>query len=507
MLEAAGTALASIFTGQHFAMMMLGVITGLVLGIIPGLGGYVGVALLLPIVLYMDPTSALVTILAMHAVVTTGGSVTAVLFGVPGTGQNVATVFDGFPLNQQGKGALATGAAISASALGGLIGAVVLFALIPVVRPLVMAFGTGEFFLMVMLGIACVVVMATETPVKGFIMAGLGFLVSLIGQDVATGAPRFVFGLNYLWDGLKLNPVVLGQVAISEMVLMAAAGGTIATAGSGKVRLAQRELFEGFLAVLRHWMLLIKSSIIGVVVGIIPGLGGEAATLIAYGAAKQGSRESEKFGTGAIEGVIAPEAANNSKEGGVLLPTLAFGVAGSGVMAILLGVFIIFGITPGKQMLTDYLPLTMSMAWTVALANVFGAAIMFMIASYLVPLTRLPVAILMPVITILIMIGSYSTYYSVSDLVTTLVFAAFGCYAWKKCGYPIAPFILAFILGEEAERNFRVAIATHGPLFFLRPISLVLLIILVLLLAYAILRRGRKVSRSSAGAKEGGMSV
>ena len=480
MLVAVQQGFFDLFTFRHFSMMMVGTLIGLVLGVIPGIGGYVGLALLLPFVLYMDPVSALACILSMHSVVTTGGSVTSVLFGVPGTGQNIATCFDGYPMTKKGQGARAVGAVLTASVLGGLVGAFVLIALIPVIRPLVLLFGTSEFFMLVMVGITGVIFMASDSPVQGIVMASLGFLFSIVGQDQITGANRFVFGQNYLWDGLKLNSVVLGQVGISEMMAMAVKGGKIAP-DLGNTRLVWGELFTGIKDVFIHWGLFLRSSIIGIIVGIIPGLGGDAAALIAYGAAKQSSRHPELYGTGIVEGVIAPDSACNSKEGGVLLPTLAFGVPGSGVMAILLGVFIIMGINPGREMLNENLSLTFSMAWTVALSNVIGGLIMFVTASYMIRLTRLPAAILMPLITTFILIGSYSSTYYIGDLMTSFVTGLLGYYAWKKCKYPLAPFILAFVLGKLTERSFRLTLDINGPLFFMRPISMALLVVVILL--------------------------
>ncbi len=485
MIDAAIGALIQIFAWPYFGYLVLGSFIGCFIGFVPGIGGYFALSLMIPFVIRMDPLGAVVLILSMHSVVTTGGSVTACLFGVPGSGQNIATVFDGYPMTQKGRGAEAVGAALTASALGGVIGAFVLLLLIPVVRPLVLAFGSGEFFMMVMVGIACVVTMATESWLKGFVMAGIGFMLSFIGQDPATGTVRFAFGTIYLWEGVPLAPLTMGKVALAMMVVMGIKGGTVAPTRKTEA-LDYKQLFEGARSIFTHFGLFLRSSIIGVVIGIIPGLGGEAAALIAYAQGKQSARRGSEFGTGVVEGVIAPEAANNSKEGGVLLPTISFGVPGSGLMAILLGILIMMGIQPGSKMLTEYLPLTLSMAWTIAMSNVIGVIIMLLLFKIFIRSIKLPVALIVPLIVTLIFVGSYSHIFEMGDLFVTLGAGMLGYFAWRKQHYPIGPFLLGFVLGGLTERNYRITMATYGSSFIFRPISFVLFLLFLMALFYPV---------------------
>ena len=487
MIDVAVSALTQIFAWPYFGYLLIGTFIGVFIGFVPGIGGYFALSLMIPFVVRMDPLGAVVLILSMHSVITTGGSVSACLFGVPGSGQNIATVFDGYPMTQKGRGAEAVGAALTASALGGVVGAFVLLLLIPVVRPLVLAFGSGEFLMMVMVGIACVVTLASESWIKGFIMAGIGFLLSFVGQDPVTGTVRFAFGTLYLWEGIPLSPLTMGKVALAMMVVMAVKGGTVAPArGDQSGELDYKQLFEGARSIFTHFWLFLRSTIIGVVVGIIPGLGGEAAALIAYAQGKQSCKRGHLFGTGVVEGVVAPEAANNAKEGGVLLPTVSFGVPGSGLMAILLGILIMMGIQPGRKMLTEFLPLTLSMAWTVAVANVVGVIVMMLLFKIFIKSVKLKVALIVPLIVTLIFVGSYSHFFEMGDLFVTMGAGALGYFAWRKQHYPIGPFLLGFVLGGLTERNYRITMATYGGSFIFRPISFVLCILFLLAVFYPV---------------------
>ena len=339
--------LAHLFTLSTLTLMVTGVIIGFVFGVVPGLSGYVALAVLLPFIYGMEPAHGLVFLLAAHSVNCTGGSISAILLGIPGTPVNAATLIDGFPMAQQGKAGQALGAALMSSMLGGIWGAVILALLIPVVIPFALAFRAPELFLLVMLSLSCVAGLSRGSLLKGLLSATIGFIISFIGFQGQTALTRFTFGWLYLYDGVRLIPLTLGLFAMPIIFDLAAKGTTITeTADSRPVSGA--EVAEGVKDVFRHFWLFMRASAIGAVIGILPGIGADAATFLAYGHARQTSRHMERFGHGTVEGVIAPEAANNAKEGGALLPTLTLGIPGSGAMAILMGAFWLVGLAPAK---------------------------------------------------------------------------------------------------------------------------------------------------------------
>jgi len=367
-------------------MLFFGVLAGIMVGIIPGIGGYFVLAVLIPFVYSMDPLPALALLLGAHAVVDIGGAITAVLFNVPGTGQNIATMFDGYPITQRGEGGRAVAAALVSSVLGGVLGAVIFLLMLPLVRPLILLLGSGDFFILVALGIVCIGSLLGKEPLKGLMMGSFGLLIASVGQDPTVGTIRFDFGLMYLWDGIKITPVVIGLVALSEMMELAVKGGSIAQAPLGK-HVASRDMLNGTIDTLKNWWLVLWCTVLGFIVGFIPGLGGQAASFIAYGSAAKRAKIPDSFGKGNIQGVIAPETANSSKEGGALLPTLAFGVPGSGGMAILIGVLIMLGIVPGPPMFKQHLQLTVTLGLIIATGNVLGTIVAFLTVRPFIRLT------------------------------------------------------------------------------------------------------------------------
>lgn len=487
MVEAMVSGLLQTFSWPAFGLMLLGVPVGLILGAIPGLGGNLGLALTIPFTFGMSPVAGFALLLGLHSVVQTGGPIPSILFNAPGTGPAAATCLDGFPLAQQGKAGRAIGAALAASAVGGLLGALGMAALLPVVRPVVLSFGPPEFFMLAVLGITFISLISGESLIKGLIIGGLGLMMSFVGMDPQTGVLRYAFGQVYLWDGVPLVAVVVGLFAGAEAMELIVKRGTIAQVET-KVG---HDVFEGVKDVFRHWWLTVRCSLMGYVIGVIPGLGGDVASWVSYGHARQTSKRPEQFGKGAIEGVIAPESANNSKEGGALIPTVVFGVPGSSGMAILLGAFLILGLTPGPPMIKDHLDLVWAMVWILAIANVIGAAGFLAIAKYLTLLTVLRASLLVPVILVFVMVGSFLTTNHLGDLVVTLLMTLVG-YAMKKNGYPRAPLILGLILGELAETNLHISMRIWSLGFLARPITLVLLGLTLISIIYPVWQSWRK---------------
>ncbi len=351
MLESTIASLQILFTPGGVLFLSLGVVVGLVFGVMPGLGGTTAIALLMPLTFTMEPNHAMALVGGIMGAVSAGGSISAILINTPGTAPNAATCFDGYPLAQQGKAGLAIGAAQAASVIGGFIGIFTLIAIIPIAKQIVLLFGPPEYFMLAMMGLAAIAVSTGGQFLRGLIAGVIGLMLAFVGYDAVGGGVRFTLGSDYLWDGVPLVPALTGLFAISEMIALSVTGGTIASDAS-KIRITQ--VWDGVWAVFRHWKVMLQGSAIGTVVGAIPGLGGTVAAFLSYTAAMQISKNPETFGKGNIEGVIGPEAANNSKDGGALIPTLAFGIPGSAEMAVFLGVLILHGIEPGPMLLIKH---------------------------------------------------------------------------------------------------------------------------------------------------------
>lgn len=481
MLEAMLSGLLQVLSPQALGFMLLGVPIGLLIGAIPGLGGNLGLALLIPFTFGLDPIPGFALLLGMHAVVQTGGPIPSILFNAPGTGPAAATCLDGFPLAQQGKAGRAIGAALMASMVGGIIGALGMAVLLPIIRPIVLSFGPAEFFMLAVLGITFISAISGGSILKGLMIGGLGLMMSFVGMDPQTGVLRYTFGQLFLWEGVSLVAVVVGLFAGAEALELIIKGGTIVQ-GEAKVG---TDVMEGVKDVFRHWWLTLRCSIIGYVIGIIPGLGGDVASWVSYGHATQTSKHPETFGKGNIEGVIGPEAANNSKEGGALIPTVVFGVPGSSGMAILLGAFIILGLTPGPPMLKDHLDVVWAMVWILVIANIIGAVGFLAVAKYFSLLTIVRASMLVPFILVFVMVGSFLAGNHVENLVLTVIMSLAG-YFMKKYDYPRAPLILGLVLGEIAEVNLHISLRIWGWAFLMRPITFILLILTVFSVLYPI---------------------
>ncbi|HSA81167.1 MAG TPA: tripartite tricarboxylate transporter permease, partial [Geminicoccaceae bacterium] len=391
MIEIAFSALLTVLSGWHLLYMLLGVLVGLVVGILPGLGGIAGMAILLPFIYGMEPVSALGMLIGLVAVIPTGDTFTSVMMGIPGSSASQATVLDGFPLAKKGEAARALSAAFFSSMLGGLFGALVLTVAILVARPLILAFSSAELFMMAVFGLSMVAVLAGKNLAKGVAAAGLGLIIGSIGDAPATGEFRMTLGIDYLYDGVPLVVVAMGMFAVPEIIDLLKRGRAIAETyalGGGWAK--------GFSDVLRNPGLVLRCSGIGCVVGALPGLGGSVVDWIAYSHVLQTTRDRSNFGKGEIRGVIAPESANNACQGGALIPTLLFGIPGSGSMAVFLGGMILIGIQPGVTMVDTRLDLTYAIIWSLALANVFGAGICALLARQVARLTALPFVYLAP---------------------------------------------------------------------------------------------------------------
>ena len=486
MIEAALLGLAKVFAWPALGFMLLGVVIGLTVGILPGVGGTFSLAVLIPFTFTMDPASAFALLLGAHAPSYTGGCITTILLNTPGDAPNAATLFDGFPMTKKGEAGRALGAALTASAIGGTLGGFYLIMLIPVMRPVVLSFAPPEFFMLAVLGITFIAAISGKSLLKGMIAGGIGLLLGMVGLDMSTSAERFTFGSLFLWDGIHLVPVTLGLFAVAEMMELAVKGGSITE------KLAESDIggvLRGIKDTFKHLWLVIRCSILGNIIGLIPGIGGDTACFIAYGHAKQTEKNGHLFGTGAVEGVIAPESANNAKEGGALVPTVAFGVPGSAGMAILLGAFYVQGIKPGPDMLANDLWLIFTLAYTVILANIVGAAICLSFANKMARLALLPGDYLIPLVLLLSAVGAYAPRDAMADIVILVIFGFIG-YGMKKYDWPRPVVIIGLVLAKVAEKNLHLSLRLYEETFFLRPITLVLIAITIVTIFFTI--RGRK---------------
>jgi putative tricarboxylic transport membrane protein len=499
MLEALFEGLFLVLQWKAFAFMLLGIGLGFWVGLLPGLGGATTLALMLPFIYTMQPVEAFAFLLGMHAVVATTGDITSVLFGVPGEATSAATILDGHAMAKKGEAGRALGAALASSLVGAVIGAFALALAIPVVRPLVLTFGSPELFMLAIVGIAFIASLSSQGArglLRGFLAGALGLYLATVGPDPQAGVARYTLGTLYLWQGLELVPVLVGIFAIPEIIDLMVRGSSIAQPlppghlGKGA--------WQGVKDTFRYFWLTVRCSLIGTFIGIMPGIGGSVAQWMAYGHATQSARDAEErkgFGAGDVRGVLGPGAANNSKEGGSLIPTVAFGVPGSTAMAILLGGFFLLGLVPGPDMLTRHLPVTFSMVWTIVLANAITVLLCFFFLNRLARLTTVRGALLIPVIMVLVYIGSFTSNNHYGDLIVTLIFGGVG-YLMVLGGWPRAPFVLGLVLGKIAENYLWISIARYDAAWLTRPVVLILMALAVAVILYPLVQSRRKLSRA-----------
>jgi TctA family transporter len=465
-------ALSSTFNPVVLAMLLFGVVVGLLVGALPGIGGVFAMALLLPLVDGFDISAVLGLLIGLTSVTTTSDTMPAVLIGVPGSAAAIATVEDGHPLARQGEGDRALGAAYSASLLGGLIGAFALALAIPVLRPLVLSLRTPDFLAVSVFGLLFVAVVAGRQPLKGLLAALVGLLLSIVGVDPLQGVQRFTFGNSYFWDGLSFTIVFVGLYGLVELADLLRRGRITET----RFQSSLPAVLRGVRDTLREWRLVVASSLSGTFLGAVPGIGVTTIDWVAYGIAARDRKGGPEYGKGNIRGVIAPESANNAKEGGNLIPTLAIGLPGSIGMIFVLTVLSEHGIVPGPKMLTEHLPLVYSIVFFIAIANVLGTGICLLMTRQIAGLAAAPVALLVPVALALIVLGAYTTHLRPEDLLLLLLFGALGL-LMKANGWSRAAFALGFLLGPNIERYYFLSAQLNGWAFLSRPAVIVVLCI------------------------------
>src|SRR6201993_3322408 len=442
-------ALALLLEPGRLGIRLLGVMIGLAIGVLPGLNGIVGMAMLIPFTYNMSEHSAMALLLGMAAVITSSDFITAVLFGVPGHVGAAATVIDGHAMAKNGEAGRAFGAGFASSLAGGLVGALVLALSIPILRPVLLAIGSPELLAFTLFGLAMVATLSGRAPLKGLTAAGIGLMISMIGSRSESGTLRWTFDTLYLYDGVQLVPAMLGLFAIPELCELAVSRSKIAGDHAAGINLSSQ--WDGVRDVGRHWWLVLRCGILGTGLGAIPGIGSAVIDWIAYGYAQRTEKNPETFGTGDVRGVIAPESSNNSKEGGHLVPTIAFGVPAGASMAILLGAFLMHGLTPGPEMLTKNLDVTYTIVWSLTLAHVIGALICLSGSRWLAKISTVRPEILLPIVLSLVFVAAFEGEHDWGDLLSLLFFGVIGWFM-KRLGWPRPPMGLGIVVGGIFER-------------------------------------------------------
>jgi TctA family transporter len=499
LLNAFLSGLSQIFTWSTFSLMLIGIGIGFMVGILPGLGGSATIALMLPFVIKMKPVEAFAILLGMASVLGTTGDITSVLFGVPGEATAAATIIDGHAMAKKGEAGRALGAVLMSSLVGAIFGAFILALTIPVVRPLVLTFGSPELFMLAILGLTFIASLSGGALLKALLAAGIGLFLSTVGLDPQTGIQRFTFGQVFLWDGLGLIPITMGFFAIPEIIDLGVQRSSIATEQVKKLG----GVMEGVKDTFRHWWLVMRCSTVGTFCAIIPGMGPGVSQWLAYAQAQQHSKNKENFGKGAVEGVLGPGAANNSSMGGCLITTVAFGVPTTVLMAILIGAFLIQGLVPGPQMLVPeakggHLALTFSFVWIVAVSNIITVAVCLLFLNQLVKITYIRGSVIIPVILLLVYLGTFAEKNAFPDIILMLFFGVLG-WIMQQLAWPRPPFILGLVLGGLAETRLFLSVNNYRFAWLLRPAVLVIMALAVAAILYPLLRTAWQKKKKDEG--------
>jgi putative tricarboxylic transport membrane protein len=480
------------------AMLLIGLLAGIVVGATPGLGGVVLLSMILPFLYGMSIKSGIVLMLAGEAGIYFSGSITSILLGTPGTPEAAATIFDGYEMTKQGKAARALGISATATTLGGWIGFVLLLAVIPAMIPLIRLFQPSDYLMLAILAILLIGQLRAGSVTKGILSGLFGLMVSYVGYDPITGIQRFSFNILSLYNGFNIAAVALGLFAMSEMFVLYGQHAVIGGAGSIDDAAAffsklppGRRVIDGVFDVLRHWKLVLQSGLIGTFIGALPGIGGTAATFISYGVAKRTSRHGDKFGTGIPEGIIAPEAAVMAKEPGSFIPTVALGVPGSAGMAVVLSGLTILGVAPGPTMLTSHLNEVFEGAFTIGVASLLGSVLGLLMAPVLARALRVPPYTIVPFIFALCFLGAAASGYTFAMAVVVFGFGIVGI-VMRQFHYSPAAAILGFVLGPIVEQNLYLAINLQGASALTRPMTDGLTFLVLLMIVWPAVSSGRR---------------
>jgi len=436
----------------NIALMFVGILLGVVIGVLPGLGGANGIAILLPLTFTMPPTSAIIMLSCIYWGALFGGAITSVLFNIPGEPWSVATTFDGYPMAQQGRAGEALTGAFTSSFVGALFAVIVFTFLAPVVAKFALKFGPPEFFSVYFLTFCSFVGLGKGSPFKIVAAMMIGFALAAVGIDTVTGQLRLTFGFSEMMRGFDFLVAVIGLFGIGEILQSMEEGLSF----KGKnARINPRIVFETWAKLPRYWISSLRACLIGCAMGIVPG-GATPASFMSYGVAKRVSRDGPKFGTGQLEGVIAPETAAHAAGTSALLPMLTLGVPGSPTAAVLLGGLLIWGLQPGPLLFVEQKDFVWGLIASMYLGNLAGLIVVLTCVPLFAAILRVPFSIIAPIIIVICAIGAYTVHNAMLDIWLMLLFGVVG-YVFKKLDYPLAPLVLALVLGDRAEDSFRQA--------------------------------------------------
>lgn len=441
-----------ILTPLNISLMFVGIILGVLIGVLPGLGGANGVAILLPLTFTMPPTSAIIMLSCIYWGALFGGAITSILFNIPGEPWSVATTFDGYPMAQQGRAGEALTAAFTSSFIGAFFAVLMITFLAPLVAKFALKFGSPEFFAVYLLTFCSFVGMGKGSPFKILASMALGFALATVGMDTVTGQLRLTFGQPELMRGFDFLIAVIGLFGIGEILLSMEEGLRF----SGKsARISPKVVFETWKKLPVFWLTSLRSSLVGIWMGITPG-GATPASFMSYGLAKKMSRNGSKFGNGEMEGVVAPETAAHAAGTSALLPMLALGIPGSPTAAVLLGGLLIWGLQPGPLLFVEQKDFVWGLIASMYLGNVVGLLVVLSTVPLFASILRIPFSIIAPVIIVICAVGAYTVHNAMLDVWFILGFGVMG-YVFKKLDLPLAPLVLALVLGDRAEDSFRQA--------------------------------------------------
>lgn len=490
MLESLISGWQLFLTPLAIGLTMAGILIGLLVGAMPGLGPLMGIILLLPVAISLPPIAAMGFLIAIFVGGSCGGSISAILLRIPGTPLAAATLFDGYPMAQKGRASEAIGIAITSSAIGGLIGGIVLIVASPILARFASGFAPPEYAMLAITGLFAIVIISGGSLIKGLLSGCFGLLLATIGTDEFSTGYRFTFGSHHMLNGFHIVAVVVGLFAISEMAFQAMSKDLLTKPDVKVVRPG----FSSIILTLRHWVNLFRSSVIGVFFGALPGAGGVISSFTSYAIAKAWSKPEEKYGEGAEGGVVATESANNATVGGTLVPTLALGIPGDASSAMLLGALLILGFVPGPVLFEQQPEIVGGIFLVYLASNVFLLIAGILLTPLFVYVLRIPKFYLIPIVLLLCSIGTYALQASVFDLKVMLGFGLVGI-LFRAANFPLSPIVIGIILGPILENNLRRAllISRDGYWIFLdRPVSAALVAINALLILGALIYAYRK---------------
>ncbi|MDR2006024.1 MAG: tripartite tricarboxylate transporter permease [Acidaminococcales bacterium] len=488
-LEAIPGALFAALSPECLGWICLGTVVGVLFGAAPGLTATTAVALFTPITFYMSLNVSLSFLMGIYCGGFYAGSIPAILINTPGAPGNAATVMDGYPMAKQGRAGEALGHSIISSWLGGSLSAFALLIFAPLIAAIALKFGAPEYFAVAVLGLVCIAGVSGRSMIKGVAGAAIGMFLGTVGMDPIDGLPRFTMDNLNLMGGIALIPALVGLFAITEVLAKVE---TVGRSGKDEIIVQVKKMLPPLKYYWQYKGVIIKSTIIGVIIGAIPGTGPTIASWMSYNEAKRSSKHPQDFGTGIPEGIMASESSNNAVTGGALIPLLTLGVPGDTVTAVLLGALMIQGLTPGPMLLVERYDLVAFLLWILLIANVVMLAMGLLGSKYFPYILKIPFQILMPIVSVLCVTGGYAVNNSFFDAGMVVVIG-FAGYILLKLGFPVAPIVLGLILGPIIEPNMRRALLGHGlnPLvFFSTPISAGLLIS-SFVLVYIMNKRGR----------------